>query len=89
MESFRESEGKTIVEELVTVIRKNKVYLIEVDGAIGDGDHGINMSKGFTMAWDRMKEEDIGLRDGLKTLGQTLVDGPPVRPVLPEDGEKS
>jgi phosphoenolpyruvate---glycerone phosphotransferase subunit DhaL len=73
MESFRESEGKKIVEDLVTVIRENKGYLSEIDGAIGDGDHGINMSKGFTLAWERMKEEDIGLRDGLKTLGQTLV----------------
>lgn len=73
MEAFQESEGKKVVEDLVEVVRENKGYLSEVDGAIGDGDHGINMSKGFTLAWERMKDEDVGLRDGLKTLGQTLV----------------
>lgn len=73
MEAFRESDGRTIVENLITVIRENKGYLSELDGAIGDGDHGINMSKGFTLAWERMKEDNVGLRDGLKTLGQTLV----------------
>ena len=26
-----------------------KNYLIDIDGLIGDGDHGINMNKGFTM----------------------------------------
>ena len=73
MESFKESVGKPIVAELVRTIQENKGYLSEVDGAIGDGDHGINMNKGFTLAWDRIKDEEMGLQAALKTLGQTLL----------------
>lgn len=28
-------------------IQRNKEYLTSLDQAIGDGDHGINMSRGF------------------------------------------
>ena len=37
-----------VVLELITTINENRAYLSEIDGAIGDGDHGINMSKGFS-----------------------------------------
>ena len=30
-------------------IQTNKEYLGEIDGLIGDGDHGMNMNKGFTL----------------------------------------
>jgi len=44
---FSSADGSAIVRDLVTVIVANREYLSEVDGAIGDGDHGINMAKGF------------------------------------------
>lgn len=37
--------GNEIVTALIGVIVSNREYLSEIDGAIGDGDHGINMSK--------------------------------------------
>ena len=42
--------SKKVIEILIKVsekIDKNKEYLTELDAAIGDGDHGLNMSKGF------------------------------------------
>ena len=69
---FKNSEGRVIVTRLVSVIRENRAWLSEIDGAIGDGDHGINMSKGFTMAGERLPEE-ADLTTALKTLGRTLL----------------
>jgi dihydroxyacetone kinase len=37
-----------VVRELITAIVANRQHLSEIDGLIGDGDHGINMAKGFT-----------------------------------------
>jgi len=71
-EQFAEKEGRIVVEKLIETIRENKAYLSEVDGAIGDGDHGINMAKGFTLTAERLTEE-MGLSEALKTLGRTLV----------------
>ena len=48
MEKFRNEDGKVVVLNLISTIQENKDYLSEVDGLIGDGDHGINMNKGFT-----------------------------------------
>ncbi|MCF5714191.1 dihydroxyacetone kinase subunit L, partial [Pseudomonas tremae] len=43
---FSTHEGTAIVADLVSVIVANREYLSEVDGAIGDGDHGINIREG-------------------------------------------
>ena len=48
--SFTNKEGKLIVLNIIDTIQKHKDYLSEIDGAIGDGDHGINMNKGVTIA---------------------------------------
>ncbi len=71
-EAFSDAKGKVIFDELVAMMVENRAYLSEVDGAIGDGDHGINMSKGFKMAAERVAD-DAGFVDAIKTLGKTLV----------------
>lgn len=71
-ESFRNAEGRVVVERLIEVIHENRAYLSEIDGKIGDGDHGINMDKGFQMTKERL-EEGMGMSDALKTLGRTLL----------------
>lgn len=71
-EQFSEKEGRIVVEKLIETIQENKAYLSEVDGAIGDGDHGINMAKGFILTAERLTEE-MGLSEGLRMLGRTLV----------------
>lgn len=70
--SFKNSAGRPVVERLVAVIHENRAYLSEIDGAIGDGDHGINMDKGFTLALDRLGGQQ-NLSDCLQTLGKTLM----------------
>lgn len=71
-ETFKNADGLVVVERLIETIHENKAYLSDVDGQIGDGDHGINMDKGFQMTKDRL-EAGMNMSDGLKTLGKTLL----------------
>jgi len=71
-DAFRASEGRLIVEEMIAVIRENRQFLSDIDGAIGDGDHGINMAKGFTITAERL-DDSMGLFDALRALGSVLM----------------
>ncbi|MCQ2440879.1 MAG: dihydroxyacetone kinase subunit L [Clostridia bacterium] len=68
---------KTILEILVKMhqkIEEEKDFLTELDNAIADGDHGINMAKGFAVVESKLsqlQEQSIGAV--LKTVGMTLV----------------
>lgn len=73
MKSFLNSDGGVIVDDLIATIQENKAYLSELDGEIGDGDHGINMSKGFRMAGERLEGEPHGFSESLKVLGGVLL----------------
>jgi phosphoenolpyruvate---glycerone phosphotransferase subunit DhaL len=56
-------------------IEANKDYLTQLDAAIGDGDHGINMTRGMSAVLGKLDsaagEQDIGTL--LKSVGMTLV----------------
>ena len=55
-------------------ITAEKDFLTDLDNAIGDGDHGINMARGFAAVETKFPEfegKDIGTI--LKTVGMTLV----------------
>ena len=73
-EGFHESDGRVIAERLVRTIHENRTYLSELDGAIGDGDHGINMDKGFSIAGQGLEGVAGGLSASLSYLGGILVD---------------
>lgn len=73
MESFKNADGKIIVIDMIKTIQDNKEYLSEVDGAIGDGDHGINMNKGFTICEERLNGQDFNFSKSLTTLGTVLL----------------
>ena len=74
MESFKSRAGKAVVLAMIDVIQQNAAYLSEIDGAIGDGDHGINMGKGFTRAGQHIeKQGEVDLSSALDILGNTLV----------------
>lgn len=66
-----------VVLDLITVINANRQYLSEVDGAIGDGDHGINMSKGFTQCGERLAKRGAlpSLPVALSDLSAALMEG--------------
>jgi dihydroxyacetone kinase-like protein len=56
------------------VLAENKTYLTELDAAIGDADHGINMDRGFKKVITQLPgvaESDIG--NILKTTGMALI----------------
>jgi dihydroxyacetone kinase-like protein len=69
---MKNAGGKPVLLKMVAAIQKNKDYLSEVDGLIGDGDHGMNMNKGFTMFGDRIANAEIGFTEGLDQLGTLL-----------------
>lgn len=73
MSVFQNKDGKPVLLAMVKAIQDNKAYLGEVDGLIGDGDHGMNMNKGFTVFEDRFKDEDISFTEGLDELGMILL----------------
>jgi dihydroxyacetone kinase-like protein len=55
-------------------IAENKSYLTELDSAIGDADHGINMDRGFQAVLAKLDGAPAGDVGGLfKTVGMTLV----------------
>jgi dihydroxyacetone kinase-like protein len=63
-----------ILFDLVSVIVREQGKLSEIDGQTGDGDHGVNMGKGFRMAGERLRAAgDFALPQGLATLGDTLL----------------
>lgn len=72
-EAFTNQSGKVIVENLVSTIKRSVEMLTEVDGKIGDGDHGINMNKGFTITGTRLEGEDLSFSEAIETLGDVLV----------------
>lgn len=56
------------------VLHENKEYLTDLDSAIGDADHGINMDRGFQTILKKLppvKDKDAGTI--LKTSGMALV----------------
>lgn len=73
MESFSNADGIKIVDNLIIAIQENKQYLSDIDGAIGDGDHGINMNKGFTMCREELDKNPGNLTHGLNTLSKILM----------------
>ncbi|MFA5859846.1 MAG: dihydroxyacetone kinase subunit DhaL [Elusimicrobiota bacterium] len=72
-DKFTNDAGSAVVFGLIQTIQDNTKYLSEVDGAIGDGDHGVNMNKGFTMCQKRLENTKVTLSSGLNTLGKILV----------------
>lgn len=63
-----------VFENIEAAIHANKQFLTDLDAAIGDGDHGINLSKGFKAASEKLgsiPQKDWG---GIfKTAGMAIV----------------
>lgn len=70
----KNSKVVVILDKIGDKIIEKKDYLTELDGPIGDSDHGINMAKGFSEVKKKLPElavQDIGAI--FKTTGMTLV----------------
>jgi dihydroxyacetone kinase-like protein len=62
------------LEGVAETIKAQRQYLTELDSAIGDADHGINLDRGFSAVAAKLpdlREQDAGTI--LKTVGTTLV----------------
>ncbi|NDJ54248.1 MAG: dihydroxyacetone kinase subunit L [Chloroflexi bacterium] len=62
------------LDAMTDIYLENQKYLTELDSAIGDGDHGNNMARGFKKVREKLpelQEKDIG--GLLKGVGMTLM----------------
>ncbi len=62
------------IKALQQVYNENKEYLTQLDAAIGDADHGINMNRGFTNAQAELEKtnpQDVSAV--LKTVAMALI----------------
>ncbi len=67
-----------LVRELIATIVSHRDFLSEIDGLIGDGDHGVNMAKGFSGCAARLdalgERQAARLPAALQQLSQALMD---------------
>lgn len=71
---MKAQEVTDIIRAIGKKIEEEKDFLTELDNVIGDGDHGINMARGFQTVLtklDSLATDDIG--NILKTTGMALV----------------
>jgi dihydroxyacetone kinase-like protein len=63
------------MREAETAVRERADYLTQLDAAIGDGDHGINMTRGFDAVGKALAAQGASVPPGrlLTLVGKTLV----------------
>ncbi|MGE5252026.1 MAG: dihydroxyacetone kinase subunit DhaL [Bacteroidota bacterium] len=72
--SITRDDALNWVKAVARVLGENSTYLTQLDAAIGDADHGVNMDRGFKAVMNKMPEisdKDIGTI--FKTVGMTLI----------------
>jgi phosphoenolpyruvate---glycerone phosphotransferase subunit DhaL len=74
MMTFGVEQAKKWIINFNDKIQENKEYLTELDQAIGDGDHGLNMARGFQETVNKITSgnyDDLGPL--FKDVGMTLI----------------
>src|SRR5919197_2233459 len=62
------------IRRTAAVVEENAVMLTRLDSAIGDGDHGINMARGFRAVIERGEGlEDKDFASLFRTVGMALI----------------
>ncbi|WP_270379428.1 dihydroxyacetone kinase subunit DhaL [Mitsuokella multacida] len=66
---------KDALDAVAAAIIAQKDYLTDLDRQIADGDHGINMARGFQAAMDAVEEMDDTTKPGpvLETIGKAFI----------------
>jgi len=67
------SETVSLIKLIAAEIENNKEYLTELDTAIGDADHGINLSRGFKAVLPKLDGEFSKPGDVFKITAMTLI----------------
>lgn len=73
MSTIKNSEGAVIIDRMIAAIQENKQYLSDIDGLIGDGDHGVNMNKGFTLCAVELEKAPGDLAYSALRLSKILI----------------
>jgi dihydroxyacetone kinase-like protein len=74
MEQLTVDEARSWINTAALAMAENSSMLSELDAAIGDGDHGVNMSRGFTAVGKKLASTatpDFGAL--FKLVGMTLL----------------
>jgi len=62
------------IRRFADVVAEQRMYLVRLDTAIGDGDHGTNMDRGMKKAVEKLDSTDGGdIGADLKNIGMALV----------------
>ncbi len=73
MKHLRLEDLIKMINEINDSLQENKMFLSQLDSVIGDGDHGISISKGFLNAVTKIKEQNpINISDLLKLTGNSI-----------------
>lgn len=69
------SEINEAIKAVGNAVIEQKDFLTDLDRAIGDGDHGINMARGFKAVFTKIDAlpDDVDLATILKTIGMGLI----------------
>lgn len=67
------SRAYECIEKIGETIHENKDFLTELDREIGDADHGVNMSRGFTAVEEKVPQDEEDIGKVLKKTGMTLL----------------
>lgn len=63
-----------VIEKIAELVEEKRDYLTELDAAIGDADHGFNLSIGFREVSKKMPEwKDKDIKGFFKSVGMTLL----------------
>jgi len=73
MEPLKLEQMRSWILTTATAIEKNKTLLSDLDAAIGDGDHGANMARGFAAVIKKIETPSADIGALFKTVGMTLI----------------
>lgn len=64
-----------VIRDLIVLAEDRKEYFTDLDSAIGDGDHGINLSIGFREVNKNIEDwKGLSVRDFYNKVGTALLD---------------
>mgnify|MGYP000471027496 CR=1 FL=1 len=74
MTSIQNADQVAILKDLAAVIVANKAWLSDIDGKIGDGDHGLNMKRGALAIQAKLADwQGKTFNETLKAMGLTCL----------------
>ncbi len=73
MDKLGLEDFRNMMDKINDTLQENKMFLSQLDSVIGDGDHGISISKGFLNAIAKIKEQEpANISDLLKLAGNSI-----------------